>query len=337
MEYPKEPFNFKLFVLKMLGKWYQFVICTLVGAVLFGGTYYLYKVVYAPAREYEASSTYYIEYAKDPNLGDAATYFNEYTLNSWLVEDVFVEEVVPMLSREVTAEQLAEYIEVTLPSDVRVMKLEVVTAEPELTMELLEAYDTAFCDFAERQREIESIELQGMSDEAQQIKADIRTQRAFVLGGVLGLVLGGLYIMLRYLLDDGIYLPETLAKRHGIRVLGAEVSEELDANVAYAVKDCRKIAVTSIGDTPGLPEVLNRLKGMVPDIEWVMVPAMVQCPEAGEVLRGCDGCILTVVSGEDKSGAIDRALAYYGQQDVTVIGAVLWDADEKLLKRYGRL
>lgn len=334
MDYSKEPFNFKLFVLKMLGKCHQFIICTLVGAVFFGGTYYLYKVVYAPAREYEASATYYIEYAKDPNLGDAATYFNEYTLNSWFLEDVFVEQVLPMLSYDVTLEQLGKYLEVTLPSDVRVMRLEVVTAEPALTMELLEAYDVAFRDFAQRQREIDHIELQGMSDRAMQIKADIRTQRAFVLGGVLGLVLGGLYIMLKYLLDDGIFLPETLAKRHGLKVLGADLSEELAANVTYAIRNCRRVAVTGIGDMPGLPEVLALLKGITSDIEWVLVPAMVQCPEAGEVLRGCDGCILTVVSGKDKSSAIDRVLAYYEQQDVKVLGAILWDADEKLLKRY---
>lgn len=334
MEYSKEPFNFKLFILKMLGKWHQFVICTLVGAILFGGTYYLYKVVYASAREYEASATYYIEYAKDPNIGDTATYFNEYTLNSWVLEDVFVEQVLPMLSYDVTLEQLENYLKVTLPSDVRVMCLEVVTADPELTMELLQAYDVAFRDFAQRQREIDHIELQGMSNQAEQIKADIRTQRAFVLGGVLGLVLGGLYIMLRYLLDDGIYLPETLAKRHGLKVLGTDRSEELAANVMYAMENYKRVAVTGIGDMPGLPEVLVLLKGIKSDVEWVPVPAMVQCPDAGEVLRGCDGCILTVVSGEDKSSAIDRALAYYVQQDVAVIGAILWDADEKLLKQY---
>ncbi len=334
MEYPREPFNFKLFVLKMLGKWYQFALCTLVGALIFGGTYYLYKVVYAPAREYEAVATYYIEYAKDPDLGNSVTYFNEYTWNSWITEDVFIEQVQPMLSQELTAEQLGAYLEVTLPSDVRVMELKAVTADPKLTMELLNAYDVAFSEFAKRQREIHRMERQGISEEAVQIKADIRTQRAFVLGGVLGLVLGGLYIILQYLLDDGIYLPEILTKRHGIKVFGTDVSEELAANVSYALRDCQKVAVTGIGDTPGLPEVLERLKGIAPEIEWVLVPAMAQCPEAGEVLRACDGCLVTVAFGIDKSGAIDRALNYYAQQDVTVLGAVLWNADEWLLKQF---
>ena len=334
MEYAKEPFNFKLFVLKMLGKWQQFVFCTLVGALLFGGTYYLYKVVYAPAREYEAKATYYIEYAKDPELGNAATYFNEYTLNSWVLEDVFVEQVQKVLGKEVSAEEIGTYLTVTLPSDVRVMQLKVVTAEPEFTLELLKAYDAAFQAFAERQREINFMTLQGMSDDACQIKADIRTQRAFVLGGVLGLVLGGLYIMLKYLLDDGIFVPEILTKRHGLKTLGADCIKELAANVNYAVRDCNRVALTGIGDTPNLIQVQKTFQEISAEKEWVLVPSMVQCPEAGEVLRACDGCILVVTAGKDKSVAIDRALSYYAQQDVKVIGAVLWDTEESLLKRY---
>ena len=334
MEYAKEPFNFKLFVLKMLGKWQQFVLCTLAGALAFGGIYYLYKVVYAPAREYEAKATYYIEYAKDPELGNEATYFNEYTLNSWVLEDVFIEQVQEVLSKKVSAEEVGSYLTVTLPSDVRVMQVKVVTAEPEFTIELLKAYDVAFQSFAERQREINHIALQGMSNEASQIKVDVRTQRAFVLGGVLGFVLGGLYIMLKYLLDDGIYVPELLAKRHGLKALGADCSEELASNINYAVRNYDRVAITGIGDTPNLTQVQAKFKEISADKEWVLVPSMVQCPEAGAVLRACDGCILVVTAGNDKSVAIDRALSYYAQQDVNVIGAVLWNTEDVLLKRY---
>lgn len=336
MAYLKEPFDFKLFVLKMMGKWYQFVLWTVVGAVLFGSSYYLYKVVYAPAREFKATATYYIEYAKDPNLSEPYSYFNEYTLNSWLTTDVFAEQVMPKLGTELTVEELDAYIELTTPADVRVAQLTAITADPVLTMEILQAYDEALVVFAEEQREINTIELQDMSDEATQIKADIRTQRAFVLGAVLGLFVGSMYIILKYLLDDGIYLPATFAKRHGVKVLGTDVSEELAANVAFAVKGMKRVAVTGIGDAPSLPEVLEALKGIATDAEWVLVPAMTQCPEAGAVLRECDGCIVTVVSGVDKSSAIDRALNYYEQQQVSIIGSILWDADEKLLKRYGK-
>ena len=349
MEYQKEPFDFKLFMMKMLGKWYQFLICTLVGAVLFGGVYYLYKVVYAPAREYQASATYYIEYVKDPVLTEQSSYFNAATLDSWLTMDVFTEQVLPKLGTELTVEELNDHIEMIMPSDVRVVVLNVVTDDPVLSMEILRAYNEAFSVFAHNQREINHISVQDMSEEAQQIKADIRTQRAFVLGGVLGLVLGGIYIVLQYMLDDAVYLPSTLAKRHGLTVFGTGQSEEFTANVTYAIRNYKRVAVSVIGGqaccgkesskslsnvTPPLSEVLERLREMTSDVEWIPVPAMTECPEAGEILRDCDALIVTVVSGVDKSGAIDRALAYYAQQEIKVAGAVLWNADEVLLKRY---
>ena len=334
MEYPKEPFDFKLFMWKMLGRWYQFVICTVVGAVVFGSAYYLYKVLYATAREYQDSAVYYIEYVNDPVISEQGSYFNAATLDSWLTMDVFTKQVLPKLGTELTVEELNNYVEMIMPSDIRVVELKVVTADPVLSLEILKAYDDAFVVFGETQREINKIVVQDMSEEAQQIKADIRTQRAFVLGGVLGLVLGGLCIVLQYMMDDAIYLPITLAKRHGLKVFGTGESEELSANVAYAVKDCKKVAVTCVGDSPALTKVHEKLQSIAPEVEWVAVPAMVQCPEAGEVLRDCDSVIVTVVSGADKSGAVDRALAYYAQQEVTVAGAILWDADERLLKKY---
>lgn len=334
MEYPKEPFNFKLFMCNMLSRWYLFVSCTLIGAVLFGGTYYLYKVVYAPAREFQASATYYIEYAKDPVLAEPYSYFNAATLDSWLTTDVFVNQVLAEVTEHWTVEELDAAVELVMPSDVRVVQLQVKTADSENTIELLKAYDKAFMTFAAAQREISEIRVQDMSEEAIQIKADIRTQRAFVLGGVLGLFFGGLVIGMRYLLDDGIYLPETLAKRHGLKVFGTDKSEELAVNLTYAVKDLQRVAVTGIGDTPALPQVYALLQKLAPQKEWVAVPAMVQCPEAAEALRACDGVVLTVMYGADKSGAIDRALSYYAQQDINVLGAILWDVEEGVFRKY---
>ncbi len=327
MDYLKEPFDFRLFVRCMLKKWHQFVLCMLVGSLLFGGVYYLYKVVYAPAREYQAEASYYIEYVEDPVITEQGSYFNEATLNSWLTMDVFTDSVLSALSGKLTVEELDAYVDLIMPSDIRVVKISVKTAEDALTLEILKAYDQAFVQFGENQREINRIIPQDFDETAEQIKADIRTQRAFVLGAVLGLVFGGFYIVMKYLLDDGIYATHTLEKRHGVMVFGTGESEELAVNITYAVRNCKRVAVTAVGEVPALPMVLEKLREMKSETEWVLVPAIVQCPEAGEVLRGCNGVILNVMAGVDRSGAIDRALSYYKQQDVVVLGAILWNAD----------
>ena len=334
MQYPKEPFNFKLFMAKMLDKWYQFVLCICIGSILFGGVYYMYKVAYAPAKEYRAVATYYIEYAQDPKLQEPYSYFNEYTLNTWLTTDAFVESLSLEADSKWTKESLQEAVVLTVPSDVRVIQLTATTANASDTMKLLTAYDKALQDFAGRQREISEIVVQDMPTEAAQIKADIRTQRAFVLGGVLGLLLGGLYITMKYLMDDGIYEPLMLQTRHGLKVLGANVSEELEANVSYALKGMAKVAVTSVGDTPELPLVQEKVQSFAKEVEVVAVPSMAQCPECAAVLRTYDGVILTVMYETDKSRAIDRALSYYAGQDVKVLGAILWDMKENVLQKY---
>ena len=334
MQYPKEPFNFKLFVAKMLDKWYQFVLCICIGSVLFGGVYYMYKVAYAPAREYRATATYYIEYATDPKLNEPYSYFNEYTLNSWLTTDAFVDNLQLNLDGAWTKEALSEIVTLSVPSDVRVVQLTVTTANAVETMNVLTAYDKALQDFATRQREINEIVVQDMPTEATQIKADIRTQRAFVLGGILGLLFGGLIIVMKYLLDDGIYEPQMLVTRHGLKLLGTNASEELKENVFYTLKDMKKVAVTSIGDTPEFPIVQEKLQAFVEDVEVVSVPSMVQCPESAEVLRTYDGVVLTVMYETDKSRAIDRVLSYYETQDVKVIGAILWDMKENVFQKY---
>lgn len=334
MQYPKEPFNFKLCMAKMLSKWYQFVLCICIGSILFGGVYYMYKVSFAPAREYRASATYYIEYATDPKLSEPYSYFNEYTLNSWLATDTFVDKVLSETTYAWTKEELAECVVLTVPSDVRVIELTATTADAARTMEVLMAYDKALVDFADTQREISQMLVQDMSKEAVQIKADIRTQRAFVLGGVLGLLFGGFYIIMKYLLDDGIYEPKMLADRHGLKVLGTNISDELKENVSYALRNKQKVAITSIGDTPELPVVQEMLQTFVEGIEFVAVPAMTQCPEQGDVLRTYDGVVLTVMYETDKSRAIDRALSYYAEQDVPVLGAILWDVPESVFQKY---
>lgn len=334
MQYPKEPFNFKLCMAKMLSKWYQFVLCICIGSILFGGVYYMYKVVYAPAREYRASATYYIEYATDPKLSEPYSYFNEYTLNSWLTTDAFVDKVLSETTYAWTKEELAECVVLTVPSDVRIMQVTATTADAERTMEVLAAYDKALMSFAKTQREINQLLVQDMSDEATQIKADIRTQRAFVLGGVLGLLFGGFYIVMKYLLDDGIYEPLLLETRHGLKVFGTNTSEELKDNISYALKDKKKVAITSIGDTPELPVVREGLQAFVDGTELVALPSMVQCPEQGDVLRTYDGVVLIVMYENDKSRAIDRALSYYAKQDVPVLGAILWDMPEGVFQKY---
>lgn len=336
MDYLKEPFNLKLFLLHMIRKWYQFLAWMLAGALVIGLGYYIVFVVFGPAREYEAVSTYYIEYASEPDTGNSYTFFNEYTWNMLIVTDAFQDVVLEKLGEELSKESLTSYVTVTLPSDVRVIQLTVTADSPELSMRISEAYVDAFVSFAGQQREVESVEILDLPESAALKKADVRTFRAVVLGAVLGLFLGSMVIVLRYLMDDGIYIPEEIKKRHGLTVFGTDQSEELSANLGTALKEKNRIAVTCVQESPSLKAVTEKLKELMPDKRFDAIPSMIQCPEGAEALKTYEACILIVKAKADKSAAIDRALEYYAQQKISVTGAILWDADEGLIKRYRR-
>ena len=57
-------------------------------------------------------------------------------------------------------------------------------------------------------------------------------------------------------------------------------------------------------------------------------------PKRAEELRCAKSVILVTASGRRDGKRIEKVLAFLKKQDVTVSCAFLWDADEKLIKRY---
>lgn len=333
-QYLREPFNLKWFLLQNLWKWYVFVLGTILGAVLIGGGYFLSKVVFAPARDYQAETIYYLEYAQDPYLSGAYTYFNEYTWNQWVHSDFFLETVKRYVEEPLTEEELLSHVTVILPADVRMLTLRVVTADPELTMQITRAYLEAMPGFGEEQREYDSIRAVDVPDRAYLITMDVRTARAVLLGAVLGLFFTFMICTLGFLEDDRIWLPEQLNGRFGLQVLGCDCQPELAENLRYLCRQREQIAVTSVEETPNLAKACEKLGSMDPTTEFVPIPGFAQVPESAEKLRSLEGCILLVDWGNTSGSLISRLLANMELQEVTFCGAILWNADQKALDAY---
>lgn len=337
--YLKEPFNLRWFLLQELSVWYVFVLGTLLGALLVGGLYFLVKVVLPSARDYQAETVYYLEYVenpydKDPRLTDPYFYFNEYTLNQWIHSDFFLETVNRYVKEPLSEQELTAYVTVTLPSDVRVQTLCVVTSDPKLTMDITEAYLEALPQFGEQQREYQSIRAVDIPEQAYLIKADVRTARAVLLGAVLGLFLTFMVRSLLFLQDARVWLPEQLSSRYGLKVLGCDCFPELGENVSYLCHDKKKIAVTGVDDGPNLAQVCKSLGALDETTEFIPVPSFEQAPEVASALRQLDSVLLVVSWGATSGGLISRMLASFQTQDIVVDGAVLWDVDKKALSRY---
>ncbi|MCD8326691.1 MAG: hypothetical protein LUC90_08455 [Lachnospiraceae bacterium] len=335
-DFYREPFDLKLFLLRLLRKWYVFVLSALIGALLLGGGYFLVKVVFAPAREYQADVILYMEYAVDPDDSEsyATDYFNEYTWNEWLVCDEIQEIISESLGYEISETELAGYVSTTVPADVRLQTLSVVTSDPELSLAIVRCYEEWLPEFAASQRELDSIRVIDSPEQAYLITADVRTFRAAVLGGVIGLFLCCMIVWLWYLSDDRVRLPGQLAQRHGLKVFGADGQAELEENIRYGTKNLEKIALTGINGSVGCMEALAWFRSAFPEKSWEGVMGTLQAPEGAARLRDADGVILVVEAGADSSALIERLLSCYRQQDIALTGAVLWNSDRRLLRSY---
>lgn len=311
--YAKEPFDVRLFAIRCIQKWKVVLISTIVGAVLLGGGYYAKNVMLAGKLPYTVINKYYVEYAVDPDEGDRYSYFEAYTFNDWMKSDVYVPEMVNKLSVVMTEEEFITYYQASLAADLRMPYLTVTYPDPQVALEISDLLTEAMIDFASNQKEIDSITRVDVAGPTLEIR-DIRTARAFVLGGVLGAFVSAVSLAIMLVLDEKIYVPETFSKRYGIPMVGyvdldGEVSADVSANLSYLFKECKEIGEIDVANAEGLSD-------------------------AADTLRAMEGNLLVIHAGETVGKTVESVLDLCGKQDIKVTAAILVDANDTFIRRY---
>lgn len=353
--YGKEPLNTRLFVLRLLKKFPLVLFAAILGALCIGGPYFLVKVTFGPAKEYEAVTDFYIDYALQED-GTQHTYINFATWNQLVKDDVFTDKILLYLAGEgaftdkeaaplgdvekaagITKKELCGYLSATVLSDTRIATTTVRTNDPALTIRIEEALVQAMFDFGEQQREIAEIRILQMPAEASLVIADVRTFRACMVGAVSFVFAAVLYLCLYYAMDEGIHVPETFERRFGIPVLGTIFSRELpvlaekllpgEAVLLTADKgvDAEQVknALAERGvKTAGSFEAEELFERAVPDAENKI-----------EKLEGRT-ILFVVKAGAHNGKLIEKTLTLCGKCGIAVTAALLWEADEKLIRAY---
>lgn len=366
--YGKEPFDLRLTVLRMLRNLNIVVVVTLIGTLLFGGGYYVKNVLLRGEQTYAATSTYKVEYVVDPNeVG--AYYINEMSWNTFVDSKEFTDAVQAHLAEltngkvqsdrsgaenltavgneavQLTTAELEEMLSATLASDLRVPATTVTANSPEMAVLVAEAVELAMVnEFVDNTKEIISIKVIDPALEASEVIPDVRPLRAFILSAVLSAFFVVLYLLLRELGDDSIWLPATLRKRYGLACVGTIHSKEFAANVEYLFADKKNCAVCCADDEMNPNEVIRALVEATDGAkteqasdnadQWFAAPTPVLCPETGEVLRHADGVLLVVRAGSHAGKPLEYVLEYLEQQNCTITAVLLWDADEALINAY---
>ena len=362
--YGKEPFDLRLTALRLMRNLNKILLITLAGTLLFGGGYYVKNVLLYTEKEYSATSTYMVEYVNPPKQsGDY--YINHMSWNTLVQSEEFLTAVgeqykvltasLPNGDAAISAQEAEAFwknadwkahVSATLPSDWNIPTTTVITPDAELTALLAAAVENAMvndmADITDAIAEVNVIDL-GVSKE---VVPDVRPVRALVLSALLSLFFAVVIFLLKELGEDSIWLPGSLRVRYGLKVLGTVKSFEYKENFKYLFADKREIAVCPLDERIDSAEAMNVLKelaqqpgvsdalGGMADKEWTALPAPLLCPESCQKLREAEGILLLVPAGSHVGKKLEYVLDYLRQQDCSVTAAVLWDADETLLKIY---
>lgn len=368
--YASEPFDLRLTVLCMMRDLGRIALCTLLGTLIFGGGYYVKNVLLGPAPQYEMTLTCKLEYT-DPPVQSGDYYINEMTWNTYLDSEEFrqmVELAPPFVSMDVTADiwtenplGLQETLSAAVASDIHVPSFTVSTPDADKTAILCGVVREVLTgDFAAGIPEISSIRVLDESGPVA-VYPDVRPLRAVILSALLSCFFAVIVWLLREIGADSIRLPATLRLRYGLKTLGTVGSTELKENAGYLFKNKRKIAVCAVDSDTDPQIVMESLQeklhigdgvqnthqdgsqgfqGNSQDLtraEWIAVPAPLLCPESAEILRGADAVLLVVEAGLHAGKPLERVLEFLNTQDIAVTAALLWNADETLIRAYYRL
>ncbi len=309
-KYGKEPLDTRLCFLRLLRKAWLLLIMAVLGAVLFGGIYFLSHVVYGPAREYKAESEFYIEYKNAVTEEQQYTFYNKETWESLIHTDLFmdtvmeeVEEQTIAMDRVVTRKEVSDAVFATLLTDVRIVHVTVVTNSSFLTMVITDALEPAFAKFGEQQREIDEIRPILSPEEAVLTVIDNRTVQASILGAVVFVCFTLFAMYLYVVLDTSIYIPLEFERRFGIPM------EVFPAKASDAENIVGKTAQVTAGDA--------------------------KKQESVSVREQEDGSLVLYVKSKDHNRPlIEKTLRDLHFAGKTVSKAILTHPDEKLIRWY---
>lgn len=268
--YENEPADLKLLLIYVLKRIRFVIYFMLFGALVFASVYYLKTYVLVEEREYVATGELYLVYADDVRMENI--YINDYTWQNLVQTDKAIDYALEYIDSTVSEDYLKEVVTAGLVSDVRFVTLKVTTNDPDLSVEIAQAFQGAIIELGEEMVDIESVTVFTEADSAEEITGDDRTLRMACTGAVIGTLLSLFGIIMQYVFDDSVYIISQFERRFGIPVMGIclhtkenEVTGEkivgrknkldpsrlwgrraIKVNFRAFTKDCKKVAAVDL-------------------------------------------------------------------------------------------
>ncbi len=364
-QYSREPINYRLFFLNFFKRLWALLLSIVIGAVLVGGIYCFVYFVMGDGYQYRATTMYYVTYAEDAE-GKEFDYYNYYTWQELIKTDEMVAAIQNELADGITADEIRKTMTATVDSDYRYLYTRSVDGDQARAIAKEEAVKNVIMSLPDSKREIEGIQIIDKPDfdKLEDISL-IFVQRAFIFGGVIGLIAACIVSVFYACTDTSVYLPSTLEKRYKIPALGAPSMKEFEDNCKAFLSGKKKVGFINVDESPaalkevfsgkeeevsldirsmkklanevGAADLFNIIPG---DFEKVEIPN----PTLGETdgsgdgiyasIRECDGLVIVVKAGAHNGKRIERLLEQLSRLEIKPTGFILTCEDEKLIRAY---
>lgn len=185
------------------------LVCFAVSKFLLTPTYESTTKIYILNKTDNSSVTY-----SDVQMGTQLTKDYAELINSRYV----LEEVIQKLSLPMEYKQLLGKVNVTTPSDTRIVSITVTDTDPVQAMNIANCIREAASDHIQNVMDIEAVNVVETANMPTE-KAGPSVMKWTLIGGLLGVLLLCVIILVQYLLDDTIKSSEDVEKYLGLSTL----------------------------------------------------------------------------------------------------------------------
>lgn len=331
--YMQQHINWKKIWLLYWERMWLIITLTIFSAAIAGGIYQVVRAINHGEQYYRVSSDYYLYFDLEdhPNGVD---YYNAYTWDTILRDDPFVDAALEVLPDDYTKEEIISSVSGEMLGDYRILTVYSTHLIPERAEAIARAYTHSLEVFPERVDIFKSIEVWSQEECKPVIEKNL-TPNMVIIGAVIGLILALTLCSIHYVLDDSIYVETDFTSRFPIPFFGMltrkgsdSCDQELEDNVNYLLKEDGAYYLAFI-DT--IEEIVTE---KVKSIHKGISGSLTLEGSDLETLRQSNGAILMIPWGSKNGRVIEKTLAFLEKQDCKVAGVIVYDADDKFLKKY---
>lgn len=368
-----EGLDLRFFLLRFMNVIWIVFVAALAGAAICAGGYLLYKQIFPAAKEYQAQTKYYIDFAED-STGIGYGYYNDYTWNDFMKSDDILQYTLSLLPDHIDQKTVEQAVEADIISDVRVLTITVTTASREITDQIAQATAKSLVHYPEAIKEIDGIRVI-REDAAGEIIVGSLAKNWGIFGFVSGVSISLFVLWMVCCMDVSVYLPKDVEGRFGLpvagvlykqagkkekRKIGKQKSEEgiktagetterekkpenkesalekreLWGNMEYLLRGKEKISVVTICEAGDITGLLESLE----EIDCMKDKKITYEGRFGETdfghMRSTDAGILCFSYGGGEGKLAGRYVSDLKKQGCKITCAIIYDADERMYRRY---